>query len=147
MNECNNIINVQGSRAICVECSDKLDQLAGDKNVGQWFSSWASTARYRHKDRDDIEVTITGKDIATVFPHDLKCPIMGIKFKRNTKGNCSSHFSPTLDRIDPTKGYTPGNIQVISQLANQMKADAQKKYLLRFAQYVIANNGNMDTRV
>ena len=146
MNECNNIINVQGSRVICTECSTKLDQLAGNRNVGQWFSSWVATTRHRHKDRD-TEVTITGKDIADVFPYDLKCPIMGIKFKRNTKGNCSSHFPPTLDRIDPTKGYTPGNIQVISQLANQMKADAQKKYLLRFAQYVIANNGNMDTRV
>jgi hypothetical protein len=32
--------------------------------------------------------------------------------------------SPTLDRIDPARGYVPGNIAVLSALANRIKSNA-----------------------
>lgn len=52
------------------------------------------------------------------------CPITGIPlFQRNdgTKGPCDN--SPTLDRVDPTKGYTIENTRVISHKANRWKSD------------------------
>ena len=48
------------------------------------------------------------------------CPILGLKLKKN-KGKSFSENSPSLDRIDPQKGYIKGNVQVISMHANRMK--------------------------
>ncbi len=35
-----------------------------------------------------------------------------------------SDNSPTIDRINSSRGYEPGNIEVISWRANRMKGDA-----------------------
>lgn len=50
------------------------------------------------------------------------CPILGIKLVVAT-GNAKPN-SPSLDRVDPNKGYVRGNIQVLSHKANTMKSNA-----------------------
>ncbi len=49
-----------------------------------------------------------------------KCPILGIPLNYFVRGN-PEYNSPSLDRIDNSIGYVPGNVQVISMLANTMK--------------------------
>jgi hypothetical protein len=51
-----------------------------------------------------------------------RCPVLGIPLVVGRRG--VSGDSPSLDRIDNTKGYTPDNIQVISNRANSIKRDA-----------------------
>ena len=46
-------------------------------------------------------------------------------------------FSPSVDRIDPTKGYVRGNVRVISYLANRMKSNATVDQLVRFSAWVM----------
>ena len=68
-----------------------------------------------------LEHTITLQDIQ--IPD--KCPLLGIEIKDNTgngRGNCRD--SPSLDRLDSNKGYTPDNIWVISNRANEIKSNA-----------------------
>ena len=48
-------------------------------------------------------------------------------------------YSPSLDRIDPNKGYVKGNVQVISRLANIMKSNASPEELRAFANWVNTN--------
>lgn len=50
------------------------------------------------------------------------CPILGIKLERSNSG-CNPN-SPSVDRIDSTKGYIKGNIVVTSNRANFLKKDA-----------------------
>lgn len=74
-----------------------------------------------------IEFTLTENDI--VIPN--QCPIMGVPFDKSNR-----RFSYSLDRIDPTQGYTPTNIWVISQIANAMKWDSTADERKRFAEWI-----------
>lgn len=63
-----------------------------------------------------------------------KCPILEIDIIPGIKGNYLA--TPSLDRIDNTKGYTKENVQVISMLANSMKNAASKELLIRFSKNI-----------
>jgi hypothetical protein len=69
------------------------------------------------------------------------CPILGMPLCRSSNGK-PTKYSPSVDRIDPSKGYVKDNIQVISQLANAMKQNASKDELLNFAKWVIETYGD-----
>lgn len=75
------------------------------------------------RNRRGLEFAIAKEDI--VIPDN--CPIFNISFDRD-------RFSPSLDRIDNTKGYIPGNIRVISKLANTMKNSATLQELKTFCE-------------
>ena len=69
------------------------------------------------------------KDLGIAFDLELSdlsgtfmCPVFNIELERGTRHNF--RFSPSVDRIDPTKGYTKDNIQIISWKANRLKAYA-----------------------
>lgn len=76
-----------------------------------------SNAKQRAK-RKGLSFTITPDDI--VIP--THCPIFKIKLKRSsTNGPCPT--SPSLDRVVSNLGYVPGNVRVISNMANRLKSD------------------------
>lgn len=76
--------------------------------------------------------TITVEDITI----PSVCPVLGIPIYV-TKGRPGGfNSSPSLDQINPGKGYTPDNIMVMSQLANAMKANATPEQLLAFSEWV-----------
>lgn len=53
------------------------------------------------------------------------CPILGLPITINVKGNDGGNrdLSPSLDKVKPELGYVPGNVRVISNKANRLKAD------------------------
>lgn len=63
-----------------------------------------------------------------------KCPLLEVEFIIG-EGNDYA-FTPTIDRIDPTKGYVKNNIRVISMLANRIKSNATKEQLLTFTKNI-----------
>lgn len=87
-----------------------------------------SRAKNRAKNKG-IEFTIKKEDV--VIPD--RCPLLDIPFTNtylNPKDN--RDYVPSLDRIDNSKGYVPGNVWVISFLANRMKNTATHQELLTF---------------
>lgn len=60
------------------------------------------------------------------------CPILGLKLEYGSGNDGNSPSHATLDRIDNTKGYIPGNVMVISRLANSMKNSATFEQLESF---------------
>ena len=62
------------------------------------------------------------------------CPVLGIQL--NQGGNTDN--SPSLDRIDSSKGYTPDNVWVISIRANRIKNDATPDELIQLVRALTA---------
>lgn len=52
------------------------------------------------------------------------CPVLGIPIIPNDGAHCPTDNSPSVDRIDSTKGYIKGNVHIISNRANRIKSDA-----------------------
>jgi len=71
------------------------------------------------------------------------CPVLGIPiFASVGKGRVSmkdNWNAPTLDRIDPSGGYTKGNVKVISARANFLKNDASLEEVEAIYFYMKAN--------
>jgi hypothetical protein len=91
--------------------------LAKKNNIPVGFSSAVEFASY----------------IKSIAPQ--KCPVFNKKFTE--RGTGFDRWSPSIDKINPKKGYVRGNIQVISMLANCMKRDATATELRAFAQWVL----------
>lgn len=68
------------------------------------------------------------------------CPYFDVPLTR-LRRHGRVHTNASLDRIDPTKGYVKGNIEIISNLANRMKNDATSEELISFAKGVLAKYG------
>lgn len=66
------------------------------------------------------------------------CPVLGIELeytRRRGKSSSPEKNSPSFDRIDPTKGYVPGNVIIVSNLANTIKSNATVDQLERVASF------------
>lgn len=105
-----------------------------DKKLN-WNSRWKhenpskflyNSCRQRAK-KESLEFNITPDEIK--IP-DL-CPYLNVPMQFGDR------YAPSVDRIDNTKGYITGNIQVISTLANRMKNCATEEELLSFARRVL----------
>lgn len=95
-----------------------------------WLSS------YTNAYSKGLEHTIKISDI----PLPKFCIYLGIELDYTAPSKRASGRiwnGPNIDRIDPTKGYILGNIQVISDLANRMKTNATVEQLIAFAEGVL----------
>ena len=67
------------------------------------------------------------------------CPIFGTPLEWSTRREGKKTAfpnSPSLDRIDPAKGYVKGNVWIISHRANTIKNDATHEELKLVAKAV-----------
>ena len=77
-----------------------------------------------------LEFSLTAGDI------DIPafCPVLGIPLNQGTGGLTGN--SPSLDRVDNSKGYVKGNVRVISNRANSIKRDATLQELEQLVNYM-----------
>ena len=69
------------------------------------------------------------------------CPIFNCNLSWGEAKKQANFDSPSLDRIDPKKGYVRGNVQWVSHLANTMKNNATKEQLVQFANWILKTHG------
>jgi hypothetical protein len=135
----------------------KINNLRGENNYqarriiekcGTYIPStdpWAVRAvrimSYARKDNIPIDFKTVGEFVLYLRSIEpKKCPVFG---KKLITGDGQSHdWSPSVDKIIPSKGYVKGNIQVISYLANKMKQNASPTQLKQFAKWVMKGESN-----
>lgn len=99
----------------------------------EWYLLTKAKERARLK---GLEFNIEISDI--VIPE--YCPILEIKLVKGTSKDYQK--SPSIDRVDSSKGYIKGNIRVISALANTMKSSASKELLETFSKNILTYLNN-----
>ncbi len=101
----------------CKACALVRDRL------GRRRRRWQNPARWRYEEckraarKHGIEFTIK---ITDLLPLPKVCPVLGIPLNYGERYIGRDHW-PSVDRRDPKKGYTPGNIAIMSYRANRMK--------------------------
>lgn len=78
-----------------------------------------------------LEFNLTDEDI--IIPE--VCPLLNVPFILGEKDNYE--YTPTIDRIDNSKGYIKGNVWVITKKANSMKNSATSQELLTFCTNIL----------
>ena len=68
------------------------------------------------------------------------CPILEVPLVKGDSNNYE--YTPSLDRIDNTKGYIKGNIIVMSKKANSMKNSASWEELQKFCKNILRYSPN-----
>lgn len=95
-----------------------------NKDIPAKINSLLASARKRAR-KKGLDFCITADDLEV----PTHCPILDIEliYLWNTRKN--KDFSPSIDRIDSSKGYVPGNVWIISDRANKIKNDSTPEEL------------------
>lgn len=124
---CGTIFEKTSKMTLCKTCnSNRVKSLSPE-----WKMHQRAKQRCKETGRE------FGIEVSDIVIPDV-CPILGIKLNMNSGKSGAYRNSPSLDRIDNSKGYTKDNIQVISQLANAMKCHATNEELHKFAQWILS---------
>ena len=109
------------------------------KNPKHYIKIAYTSCKHRAKKRG-LDFNIEENDIQI----PTTCPVLDIPLtliKAGGPGGKSN--SPSIDRIDNSKGYVKGNIQIMSHKANMMKSSATPEELLKFAYWVLLTYGHL----
>lgn len=89
--------------------------------------------------KNNIPYNITVDDL---YPLPLTCPVLGLPLNWMLEGRGSPNDCPSIDRLEPSKGYVKGNVRIISQKANRLKSNASAAELEAILKYMKENSEN-----
>lgn len=121
---------LDGKGNICLAC-------VKDKHVEDPILVMVHNTRAHHKQT----IEASNDYLYKLFSEATTCPYTGKKLVRGI-GRLSPQ-SPSLDRIDVTKGYIEGNLRIISHEANAAKGEKSEQEFMEFIQtiYYRGNTG------
>ena len=116
------------NRATCLDCNAAyMKDYMRRRRLELPSQPLHERARKRAR-QQGLEFSISRQHI--IVPSE--CPVLGIPI---LIGGPRSEHSPSLDRIDPARGYVPGNIRVISDKANRLKGKRDLAHLMQLAEH------------
>ena len=125
------VVSVLGLHQRLKEIS-KLDSFSYEDYVPDDLQKEICSRARKNARSRGLEYNLEHGDI--VIPET--CPYLKIKLSYNKKDS-KEPFYYSVDRIDSSKGYVKGNVQIISFLSNTMKNGASAHQLLTFAKSVL----------
>lgn len=132
--ECANSLSIWQRKKISMGKIPELrDKYLEDKR-NEFLKNYKKQILHRTEARAKVkglEFNIDEDDI--VIPEI--CPILEVPIIVGTKGDYE--YSPSIDRIDNSKGYIKGNVQIISKKANSMKNSATTTELITFCKNIL----------
>lgn len=84
-----------------------------------------------------LEFLITLDDL---LPLPEICPVLGIPLRKGVGSDDPNAYS--LDRVDNSKGYIPGNVVVMSRRANVLKRDATPEEIHALSRWIASVTGD-----
>lgn len=138
----------RAGRAAGVKRKAKLDSSPEEKSRARHRS--AELRKVRHKEDPRVEMLTDSRKRAKargmehlISKEDIIipefCPVLGIRLEVGI-GKREPH-SPSIDRVDNSKGYIPGNVRVISSRANTLKGDGAVWEFKEVIRYMEEHNG------
>jgi len=136
--------NITGFQNTCKKCKSNHTQKhrvrkAIKDDVNDVLQSRLVTARSRCKSTQ-YEFNITLEDLKELWDKQKgKCAISGIEMTHKmNSGKIRTNVS--LDRIDSSKGYIQGNVQLVCHIINGMKSDLEYNEFLHFCEMITIHN-------
>lgn len=134
-----------GGQWVCCDCSNRRIRSRRDA----WKATQSGQLRYYLRQqfwaaksaskRLGRPFTITLDDIAALWQRQNgRCAITGELMELVPSDRIRNPQKFSLDRIDSSKGYIPGNIQYLCEWANRAKQNLTKEQLIAFAKGVLA---------
>ena len=129
------------SNHTCVECLQTLHYHTDRDNYRAMENTMAHQFRQRKNQalKKGIPFTIELEDIE----QPEFCPVLGLKLNYAWGGKNGKAKDPnkaTIDKLDPAKGYIPGNVFIISWRANKLKSDMRIEELEKILTYMKEHN-------
>lgn len=132
--------HVTGGQEHCIKCIGKASRFSNSK-------LWKSTAKFlpgmkfgkikASAAKRKIEFDVTREYLDEIFQNQNgKCVYTGFELGFVTTGH---HMTASLDRIDSSKGYLPGNVQWVHKDVNRMKWDLPETQFIEICQRITEN--------
>ena len=128
-----------GMWGVTERCRTCANSYSGEKNkthdlTGTLIFQIFHSAKKRAK-RTNLEFSLIIDDIEV----PELCPILGIELDntvRNSNDRSPRYNAPSLDRLDPTVGYTKENVMIMSHRANVIKNDGTSEEHILIAEFL-----------
>lgn len=117
-------------RTECRPCQNKI-RSKNRTTIGSGRHCYVLLRDARKRSRaKGMRCDMTKEELAEIISDT--CPVLGIKLE---VGGDSWQNSPSLDRIDNTKGYVKGNVIMVSHLVNTIKNKATPSQIKKVANF------------
>jgi len=113
-------------RTYCRDCYNKLTR----GNPKYLRKALIRHAKRRALDKG-LEFDLKSEDLT--YP-DV-CPVLGIKLKHGYGKGKDRDNSPSIDRINNSRGYIVDNVIIISVLANNIKSSATPEQIIKVGEF------------